>query len=833
MRQIKEYLGETRNLSEYVNNISSLLNKNSEVINKLVSQLESLFMFFSRGDELLKIIQDYSKTLQQDINKVKELFSSYERTLKETGSRLFVTSKRLRSTTEILREIQENAGVFIQSAQSLANLAKNTEIKAHRAKKEGKGLAIIAKECLTLAKLAQAPFYDFSKQLQRLNKITKPVIQKLQNIMELSTAAQKLLDKSFEWLKIIDETTSSLDEIIARVDKNNTINNRLKTVVNEELGMLQEQLLSSLNTIDDISLRCAQINSLSQTLETLKSTQGAVEKIGEGGNGVLSEQVNFFINENIRTFNKFSEIKTPPLFHRRVYKNITEIIKQINALESSIDLLEKDKENLGVGMSNVLEYTEQIDDFLEQTQNVCKDLNKLGDDLNKEIKKIENLVSTTTKIFSRIKTLAVFAKIEEGRSVKHLDVISSIVQQFVALEMETEKAFGKIVPQITQLKKNVQRFRREKIITLPEEIKYPDYSKIKLFLDDIIRVFKEEKEHTSEIAGSVEELNRNSSVLKEVWQEYRNLLLRLSRICTSFRTLLKKHPVEAPSIKTRKKVVRIALPDNPLTFKPDMRTDVNSHRVICNFSSGLFQFGEGVDLIPALCEEYAISQDGTEYTFRLREGLKYQNGAPLKAEHIKDAIIKTLEGPNFGFFDMIKGAKEYLKTRNKHAIEIKILSNTSLSMKLEYPFLPILANFASNIADPYFDKDPVIGTGAFQLVNIEKGNKIILTANNHYFEGRPSIDELHFLIIEDEKESYNLFKKRILSIYIPMGEELRNLRKETPDLIHTIPELSTYFLCINCQKRPFDNRLVRKALAHAINTRKLVDTFLKGNAIPA
>jgi len=192
MRQIKEYLGETRNLSEYVNNISSLLNKNSEVINELTRQLENLFMFFSRGDELLKIIQDYSKTLQQDIHTVKKLFSSYEKTLKETGSRLFVTSKRLRSTTEILKEIQENAGVFIQSAQSLANLAKNTEIKAHRAKKEGKGLAIIAKECLTLAKLAQAPFYDFSKQLQRLNKITKPVIQKLQNIMELSTAAQKL-----------------------------------------------------------------------------------------------------------------------------------------------------------------------------------------------------------------------------------------------------------------------------------------------------------------------------------------------------------------------------------------------------------------------------------------------------------------------------------------------------------------------------------------------------------------------------------------------------------------------------------------------------------------
>ena len=67
MAQINEYFNKTAILGDHVNEVSRLLSKNNDNIQQLTLEMELLFALFSRGDELIKIIQDYSKILQQDI----------------------------------------------------------------------------------------------------------------------------------------------------------------------------------------------------------------------------------------------------------------------------------------------------------------------------------------------------------------------------------------------------------------------------------------------------------------------------------------------------------------------------------------------------------------------------------------------------------------------------------------------------------------------------------------------------------------------------------------------------------------------------------------------
>ena len=83
MTQINEYLRKAVILGDNVNEVSQLLNKNNDNIQKLTRELEVLFAHFSRGDELIHIIHDYSKTLQQDILKLKDLYSIYETTMED------------------------------------------------------------------------------------------------------------------------------------------------------------------------------------------------------------------------------------------------------------------------------------------------------------------------------------------------------------------------------------------------------------------------------------------------------------------------------------------------------------------------------------------------------------------------------------------------------------------------------------------------------------------------------------------------------------------------------------------------------------------------------
>ncbi len=155
------------------------------------------------------------------------------------------------------------------------------------------------------------------------------------------------------------------------------------------------------------------------------------------------------------------------------------------------------------------------------------------------------------------------------------------------------------------------------------------------------------------------------------------------------------------------------------------------------------------------------------------------------------------------------------------------------SIRLDYPFLPFLANFAANIADPYITGEFPIGAGPFMITSYEKNKKISLIANDFYYEGRPAVDELGFIIIDDPQIGYELFKNGTLSIYHPNSESIKKIKIESPELLYSIPEFSVQFININCQKSPFNNKLVRQAINYAIDKEKMVEYFLKDMAIPA
>lgn len=838
MAQINEYFNKTAILGDHVNEVSRLLDKNNDNIKQLTLEMELLFALFSRGDELIKIIQDYSKILQQDIVTLRVSYTQYEDTMEQTSDRLLSLSELLKSLISMSQQIQNNADLFVKSAQSLANLSKNTEIRAHHAKKEGKGLAIIAKECLSLAQLAQLPFHDFSALLNNLEQIARPVVEELKKTIELSSLARVLLKQSFKSLKTIDDTTVSLQNIITQLEENSSVNQELKATVSEGLSVLKNQFLTSMNTIDDISVHCKQINSLAQTLSVLSTICSTVKEqtsssYENSGISSIEQQYNFFLQENITTIGKFSTGKQPPLFPHKIYQSIGNMTGQIVELNNSIKEIHGYKEALGTDMAQIVDLGKQIENFLDEIQNVYKRLNDLGKNLSSEIKKIEVLVSSTGKIFTKIKTLSVFAKIEQGRSSEYKDIISPIVDEFIQLEADTEQAFADIIPQLTLVKKDAHVLSKERMVVRSGKIKPPDYSKIRIFLDDISRVFGEEKEQAEEISKIITSLDKENITLSNAWENYEGVIDQISKASSSFDRLFVHKKAEAPGYIRTKKILTVNLPSDPLTLRPDVKTDVNSHRVICNCSSGLFQFGDGADIIPGLCQNYSVSQDGREYIFRLRENLKYQNGRPIMVEDIRDSIIRALEGPNCSLFAMITGTAEFAESKQRNALGIKIIDSSTLKLSLEYPFLPILANLACDIADPYLDDKLPIGTGPFKLIAWEKGNRIILQANEHYFEGRPTVDELYFLIIKDENMGYELFKKRALSIFQPTGDALKRMRAEMPKSLHTIPELGIQYLCINCRKKPFDNKQVRQALAHAINTNQLVNMFFKGSAIRA
>ncbi len=834
MEHIQEYIDQTVALEEKVTDVIQSLNKNSDYIQKLTEELERLSTHFTRSDELIKIIQNYSERLAEDILRLRDSCTQYETQIEHMSTRLVSFSEILESLVGNLQHIQDHAHLFIASAKSLANLAKNTEIRAHHAKGEGKGLAVIAKKCLALAERAQIPFRDITTMLKSLEQIANPVIRELRNTIELSSRSRELLKQSFTSIETIDSTAESLQNIISQLKKSSSLNSRLKETVSEDLVDLEKQHLSSLNILDDISIHCAQVNSHAKTLGLLSDIIAHVpDREHNDGASTCEYQYNFFLQENTRTIAKLSFKKQPPLFPEKIVKSITDLITQIEHLYQSLRVLTEYKENLGAGITQIIDLAVQIEGFFTDIEKIYDRLHNLSPRLSEEMKNIDYLVTATDKIFRRIKTLSVYAKIEEGKSKQYRGTISPIVDEFVQLEVETERAFTNIVPLLQQIKKNIKLLSRESMITYPGSLKPPDYSKIKLYLDDLTRVFAEEKKQSDEISRTNQQLEQDNSVLSAVWSEFEEVLEYIVAASNTLPSVDISPDRHAPAVITAPKEIAIPLASEPLTLHPDQTTDAESHQVVYNFSAGLFQFGEGADIIPGLCQDYIVSQDGQEYRFTIRPDLRYQNGKPVRIDDFKWAIQNVLTGPNRSYFDMIRGASNRNQKEREDHPGIEVVSDTTIKIMLEYPFLPILANLATNLADPYLDEDLPIGIGPFRILDWKKGNRIILRANEYYFEGRPSIDLLNFLIIKDENQQYELFKEHSLSVIQPRGDVLKRMRAETPQLLHTVPEFAVEYLCFNCKKDPFSRKVVRQAIAYAIDTRELVASTLKDSAIAA
>ncbi len=841
MDQIIAYRNKTTDLLNEVNDISRELTNNINKINTLNEDFNVLFELFKRGSELSRILQDYFLSLEQDIKRLKEHYAEYKESLTEIGLFIAQANSMLESLRDSIDQIKTLSGLFIKSARLLANLAKNTEIKAHEAQNEGKGLAIIAQEALKLARLAQDPLQDLSERLANLHNIAQPAVEELNPMIELARSSPELINSCISVLALIDSSANTIQKMIKRIDQTNSMNNQLSNIINEEISQLTLQLSLTLNSIDNMSLHCSQICKLSDNLvgldQMLKFLDSIENNIAEERNqlvikkNIFISNFNFIRHENAQILNSFRIEKDPPIFSHEIHQNIRHVAAQTEELNRIGSELISNKEELGVRIDSVIQMSSKINDFLKETADIRNRLINVGNSLASELKQIEDQINATNRIFTRIKTLGLFVRIEESRSSQYRAVISPLVERFFILQADIEKAITGILPAVLQIHDIIAYFRHTKV-NFPElKIKHPDYSRLKLFLDDIHRVFGEEIGQTKKINEFVGTIETEKKKLQKEWNDLSQLLANLQQM----QGLFTDHETIPQSfdIIHHPDILRINIINDPVTFRPDRKTDITSTQIISCFSTGLFEFSDGVEVLPALCCNYTMSPDGRQYDFLLRPDIKYQNGKPVTIEDVKQGIVRALSGPNFNLFEMIEGSAEYIRTKNTKNLGIVPLNRTTLRIKLSYPFIPLISNFATNVADPFIDKELPICAGPYQLAEYDPGKKVVLRANQHYYQGKPPIDEVHFIIENDEEKCYELFRNREMHIYRPTSLTLKKIMKESPRSLQTIPELSIQYLCINCQKPPFDQILVRKALCHAINKTDMINTLLENESLLA
>ena len=255
---------------------------------------------------------------------------------------------------------------------------------------------------------------------------------------------------------------------------------------------------------------------------------------------------------------------------------------------------------------------------------------------------------------------------------------------------------------------------------------------------------------------------------------------------------------------------------------------------------------DGATIVPYLADSLpTVSSDGKTYTLTLRKGIKYSNGATVKASDFRATIERDfkVDSPGVGFFGNIVGADQFSKTKTGHISGIVVDDSTGqITIHLNAPqgdFMNILATtFAAPVPAGTPAKDqsttPAPSTGPYMIQSYQPNKIAIVVRNPNYdasqFDGNVPVgnpDKMTINIIGDD----NVALQRVISgqddydeHQIP-ADRLASVQAQHADQIKVYTPANTYYFFMNTRTPPFDKLQVRQAVNYAINREALVRIY--------
>ena len=275
----------------------------------------------------------------------------------------------------------------------------------------------------------------------------------------------------------------------------------------------------------------------------------------------------------------------------------------------------------------------------------------------------------------------------------------------------------------------------------------------------------------------------------------------------------------------------------PKSLDPHAVTAVNDFRILMNVYDGLVRYADGtLEVEPALAESWEISEDGTEYTFNLREGITFHDGTPFDAEAVKFNFDRMLNEdhpyhdtgpfPLSFFFSAIE--------------ETEVIDPLTVKFTLNAPYAPFLSNLAyptGLIVSPAavmehgadFGRNPS-GTGPFTFAEWRSNEAVVVEGNPDYWDGAPGLQAVVFRPITDA----NTRVAELLAGGIDLMVEVPpNSLSEFEGEGYTVYEQAgphVWFLILNAKEGPFADKRVRQAANYAVNKQAIVENVLEGTA---
>ena len=285
-------------------------------------------------------------------------------------------------------------------------------------------------------------------------------------------------------------------------------------------------------------------------------------------------------------------------------------------------------------------------------------------------------------------------------------------------------------------------------------------------------------------------------------------------------------------------VLIVAQIAEPKSLDPHAVTAVNDFRILMNVYDGLVRYKSGtLEVEPALAESWEISEDGTVYTFTLREGVTFHDGSALDAE----AVV-------FNFERMLNEDHPYHDTGPFplsfffSAVEaVEAVDARTVRFTLSEPYAPFLSNLAYPTGlivspaaveehGPDFGRNPS-GTGPFRFVEWESNSRVVVERNPDHWDGAPSLEAVVFRPITDANTRVAEMLSGGIDLMVEVPpDSIAQFESDPSYVVHEQVGPHVWFLILNAKEGPTADKKVRQAINYAIDKQAIVENVLQGTA---
>lgn len=267
------------------------------------------------------------------------------------------------------------------------------------------------------------------------------------------------------------------------------------------------------------------------------------------------------------------------------------------------------------------------------------------------------------------------------------------------------------------------------------------------------------------------------------------------------------------------KDIVVAVADTFISMDPHDTNDTLSYSAQKTMMQGLVGFDKEMNVVPVLAKSFEANEEATEFTFKLREGIKFHDGTDFNAEAVKANV------------DRLADPENRLKRHSLFAIvdHTEVVDEYTAKVVLKEPFGAMINNFAHPAAMMHSPKaleefgkevsrNPV-GTGPFVFEEWVSGSHLKMVKNENYWKpGYPKVDSVTFKPVKENGSRIAMLQTKEADFIYPVpAEQIEAINGKDGVIIETKPSIIVRYLAMNTNKEPFNNVKVRQAINYAIN----------------